>query len=141
MKDNNCGYCVEGELLDNFGIKIGELKTSLVILFKEQSHKGRIIVAHKSHIGEIVELSESERSAFFEDVNKVASVIHELFKPDKINYGAYGDSGNHLHFHLVPKYKDEFEWCSVFAMNPEKVYLSEEEYSEMVSTIATALEL
>ena len=33
--------------------------------------------------------------------------MHELFHPDKVNYGAYGDTGHHLHFHLVPKYKDQ----------------------------------
>ena len=43
----NCSYCSEGELLDAFGIKIGELPMSKVILFKEQSHRGRVIVACK----------------------------------------------------------------------------------------------
>ena len=41
----NCSYCSEGALLDAFGIKIGELPMSKVILFKEQSHRGRVIVA------------------------------------------------------------------------------------------------
>ena len=35
--------------------------------------------------------------------------MHEIFNPDKVNYGAYGDTGHHLHFHLVPKYKDGYE--------------------------------
>lgn len=47
MIDQNCAYCVEGELVDAFGIKICELPTSKVYLFKEQSHPGRVIVAHK----------------------------------------------------------------------------------------------
>lgn len=41
--------------------------------------------------------------------------------------------------HLVPKYKDEFEWGGVFAMNPGKVTLSEEEYEEMIKAIKEAL--
>ncbi len=48
MMDQNCAYCMEGELSAKFGIKICELETSKVYLFKEQSHKGRVIVAHKS---------------------------------------------------------------------------------------------
>ena len=47
--DQNCAYCMEGELVAQFGIKICELPTSKVYLFKEQSHKGRVIVAHKKH--------------------------------------------------------------------------------------------
>lgn len=52
MKDQNCAYCVEGELLDAFGIKICELESSKVYLFKEQSHLGRVIVAHKKHVSD-----------------------------------------------------------------------------------------
>lgn len=54
--------------------------------------------------------------------------MHEIFNPDKVNYVAYGDTGHHLHFHLVPKYKDGYEWGSVFALNPGGKTLSDEEY-------------
>lgn len=67
-----------------------------------------------------------------EDINKVACAMHEIFNPDKVNYGAYGDTEHHLHFHLVPKYKDGYEWGCVFAMNPGIKTLSEEAYQEMV---------
>ena len=33
-----CGYCMGGELLDAFGIKICDLSVSTLILFREQSH-------------------------------------------------------------------------------------------------------
>lgn len=58
--------------------------------------------------------------------------MHKIFNSDKVNYGAYGDTGHHLHFHLVPKYKDGYEWGGVFAMNPGKKTLSDEEYQDMV---------
>lgn len=140
MKDNNCGYCQGGELLAGFGIKICDLDVSQLILFKEQSHPGRCIVAYKDHVSEIVNISDEERNRFFADVNRAAKAIHKAFSPDKVNYGAYGDTGCHLHVHLVPKYKDEFEWGGVFAMNPDRQYLSEDEYAEMIEKILAALE-
>ena len=137
-----CGYCAEGEYLAAYGIKIGELAASKVYLFKEQSHKGRVIVASPLHVSEITALSVTERAAFMEDVNRVAEAIHRLYKPTKVNYGAYGDTGHHLHFHLVPKYaNDEFEWGGVFAMNPKRTFLPEEEYARMVAEIRTELGL
>ncbi len=139
MVDNNCAYCMEGELVDAFGIKICELPASKVYLFKEQSHKGRVIVAHKEHVSEMVELSDEERNAYFADVDKVAKALHKAFKPQKVNYGAYGDTGHHLHFHLVPKYTDEFEWGGVFAMNPQLKFLTDEEYAELIETIKANL--
>ncbi len=139
MKDASCGYCVGGEPLAKFGIKICDLQVSQLILFKEQSHPGRCIVAYKDHVSEIVDITEEERNAFFADVNHAAKAIHAAFRPDKLNYGAYGDTGCHLHMHLVPKYKDGFEWGGTFAMNPGKVTLSDEEYQEMISKIKACL--
>ncbi len=139
MKDKNCGYCMRGELLDNFGIFICDLSVSTLILFKEQSKRGRCIVAYKEHVSEIVDISDDERNAFFADVARAANAIHKVFRPDKLNYGAYGDTGCHLHVHLCPKYKDGDEWGGTFTMNPQKVYLNKEEYAEMIESIKSAL--
>lgn len=139
MKDNTCGYCMRGELLDKFGIFVCDLKVSSLILFKEQSKRGRFIVAYKDHISEIVNLSKEERDAFMDDVDKVAKAIHKTFKPDKLNYGMFGDTGKHLHIHLVPKYNDGDEWGGIFQMNPAKVYLKEEEYQDIIDKIKVNL--
>ena len=139
MKDANCGYCMGGELLAKFGIPICDLKVSQLILFKEQSKPGRVIVAYKDHVSEIVNISDEERNAFFADVARAAKAIHKVFNPDNGNYGAYGDTGCHLHMHLVPKFKDEYEWGGVFEMNPGKVLLTDAEYAEMIEKIKAAL--
>ncbi|MBE5956953.1 MAG: HIT family protein [Lachnospiraceae bacterium] len=136
---HNCGYCQGGELLAAFGIKICDLEVSQLILFKEQSHPGRCIVAYKDHVSEIVNISDEERDLFFKDVNRAAKAIHAAFQPKKVNYGAYGDTGCHLHFHLVPKYEGEFEYGGVFEMNPGRVYLTDEEYDEMIAKIKANL--
>ncbi len=139
-KDPNCAYCMEGDLVAKFGIKIRELAASKVYLFKEQSHLGRVIVASKFHVSEMVNLKPAQRRAFMDDVAAVAEALHRVFKPAKVNYGAYGDTGCHLHFHLVPKYRDdEFEWGGTFAMNPDRKYLTDAEYDELVAKISAAL--
>lgn len=142
MKDQNCGYCMRKEnqdLLDTFGIFICELDVSDLILFKEQSHPGRCIVAYKDHVSELTDLSDDARNAFFADVARASRAIHAAFHPDKVNYGAYGDTGHHLHFHLVPKYRDQFEWGGVFQMDPRRITLSQAEYAEIISRIKAAL--
>lgn len=140
MKDQNCGYCTrKQELLDGFGIYVCDLEASVLVLFKEQSHPGRCIVAYKEHAGEMVDLTDEERNAFFADVNRVAKALHAAFHPDKINYGAYGDTSGHLHFHLVPKYKDQFEWGGVFQMDPKRVTLSQDDYSAMAEKLKANL--
>lgn len=139
MKDCNCAYCMRGELLDKFGIFICDLEVSSLILFKEQSKPGRVIVAYKDHVSEIVDISEEERNLFFADVTRAAKALHAAFHPNKVNYGAYGDTGCHLHMHLVPKYEGGDEWGGIFQMNPGKVYLSDAEYAEMIEKIKVNL--
>ena len=139
MKDNNCGYCMRGELLDKFGIFICELDVSSLILFKEQSKPGRVIVAYRDHVSELVDISDDERNRYFADIARVARALHKAFHPKKVNYGAYGDTGCHLHFHLVPKYEGGDEFGGVFQMNPAKVYLTENEYAEMIEKIKSNL--
>lgn len=143
MKDTSCAYCMIGEnddLVASFGIPICELDASQLILFKEQSHRGRCIVASKQHVDDISDLSEQECAAFMADVRRVAAALHAAFSPDKINFGAYGDTMHHLHFHLVPKYADDpFEFGDVFAMNPGRVTLSDEEYAQIAEKITANL--
>ena len=139
MKDQNCGYCMRGELLDSFGIFICELSVSTLILFREQSHPGRCIVAYKDHVSDLVDISDEDRDAFFADVARAAKAIHAAFHPDKVNYGAYGDTAGHMHFHLVPKYRDQAEWGGIFQMDPKQVTLSQAEYEEIIEKIKAQL--
>ena len=139
MNDPNCAYCGNDDTLAKFGIFICELPASKIYLFKEQSHLGRCIAAYKNHIGDINELSDAELSAYYQDIAKLSRALKQIFHPDKINYGAYGDTAKHFHTHLVPKYKDEFEWGDVFAMNPDRIYFETTRYQELIKNIKAAL--
>lgn len=139
MLDQSCAYCMKGDLVAKFGYFCCEMESSNVYIFKEQSHPGRVIVAHKKHVSEIIELTDEERNQFFKDINTVSNAIHKVFNPDKVNYGAYGDTGHHLHFHLVPKYKDDFEWNGVFLMNPGLKIASDAECEEIAKKLRAAM--
>ncbi len=135
MKKENCPYCNYGEPLAKFGYLAFETETSEVIVFKDQTHRGRMIVAYKKdHVAEIQDLSDAERNAFMKDVSDVAKAIQSAYHPDRINYGAYGDTLGHLHFHLCPKYKDEAEWGGTFVMNTGNL-VGEEVCKEVAETI------
>lgn len=88
--DMNCAYCAKGELVAKFGYEVCELPASTVYLFKEQSHPGRVIVASKHHVSEMLELSLEDRTAFIEDVVTTANAIHKVFHPDKVNTECMG---------------------------------------------------
>lgn len=141
-KDISCAYCMKDEnpsLYSKFGYYICDLKVSTLYLFREQSHPGRCIVAYKDHVSEITELSDEEMYAFMKDVKTASEALHAVFAPAKVNYGAYGDSGHHLHMHLCPKYTGEFEWGGTFAMDPNLKKLSDEELKPIAEKIKAAI--
>ncbi|MGB4413577.1 MAG: HIT family protein [Paludibacter sp.] len=138
-KSPDCLYCQQNELQRDLMIRICELSVSTLFLFKEQSYYGRCIVAYKDHVNELFELSEENRNAFMSDVCKVAEAMQKVFVPAKINYGAYSDKLAHLHFHLVPKYENGLSYGETFEMNPRKIYLSNDEYEQIITKIVRAL--
>ncbi len=134
--DNDCFYCVKDKRLTDIMIEICKLGSSTLYLFKEQTYKGRCVVAYNDHKSEIFELNDEERSLFMKDVARAAGALNKAFSPDKMNYGAYADTMTHLHFHLVPKYKDGPTWGGTFEMSPKnKVLLKDEEYKQLIDKI------
>jgi diadenosine tetraphosphate (Ap4A) HIT family hydrolase len=120
-------------------IEICELSVSRAFLFKEQTYRGRCLVAYKDHVNDLNELSDEDRNAFMADVARVTRAMQKAFNPEKINYGAYSDKLSHLHFHLAPKYVDGPDYGGTFQMNPGKVYLSDAEYQELIEKIKANL--
>jgi diadenosine tetraphosphate (Ap4A) HIT family hydrolase len=136
---SECLYCQKLPVLDELMIKICDLGVSQLFLFKEQSHPGRVNVVYKDHGVEFHELSDEQRNAFMADVARVGKAIAKAFNPAKINYGAFADTLSHLHMHIVPKYKDGYNFGGVIEMNPKKTYLSEAEYAEVIAKIKANL--
>lgn len=120
-------------------IEVAELSVSRVFIFKEQTYRGRCLVAYNGHVDDLNLLSDDERNAFMADVARTTRAMQKVFNPDKINYGAYSDTLEHLHFHLIPKYVGGPDFGGVFCMNPKKVYLSDEEYANMAEKIKAEL--
>lgn len=138
--NNDCFYCVKDNRLSDIMIKICDLDASVLYLFKEQTYRGRCLVAYKEHKSEIFDLTDSERDTFMKDVARVARAMKEAFSPDKINYGAYADKMTHLHYHIVPKYEGGPSWGGTFDMMPEpKTLLTDEEYSALIEKIKAHL--
>ena len=133
--NNDCMYCMEDDRRNQLMIEIAQLEVSTVFLFKEQTYKGRCNVVYKDHVKELFHLDEQDLTSFMKDVKTVAEAIDKAFSPNKINYGAYGDTLHHLHMHVVPKYEGKENWGSTFEMNPGNIYLTDQEYQERIQEL------
>ena len=62
----DCLYCQNNETLHSLMIEIARLSVSRVFLFKQQTYRGRCLVAYKEHVNDLfdqqVELWSSSQS-------------------------------------------------------------------------------
>ncbi len=136
----DCLYCRRDQRLQDLMIEITPLSVSTLYLFKEQTHRGRCVVAYRAHVNELFELPDDELARFMADVARAAKAIKAALAPNKINYGAYSDKLPHLHMHLVPKYEGGAAWGAPFEMMPaNKVHLSEADYAATIAAIRAKL--
>lgn len=136
----DCLYCRRDQRLQDLMIEVTTLQVSTLYLFKEQTHRGRCVVAYRSHVNELFELAQPELTLFMQDVARAAKAIKVAFAPNKINYGAYSDKLPHLHMHLVPKYEGGAAWGAPFEMMPaNKKLLAEADYCTLIDSLMRAL--
>jgi len=59
------------------------------------------------HVVDLFEVKEEEKDELFEIMRKLRNAVKDLFKPDLFNYASLGNQVQHLHVHLVPRYKEK----------------------------------
>jgi len=140
MTEKGCYYCERGEDFRELLFELCDLKVSKVFFCKDQTLPGRCTIMYKDHYEEIYQIPKPERDDYMDDVCALAETIRELYGPDKINYGIYGDTVRHVHVTVCPKYKDKIGWGRPFEMFPEnRVFLAEEAYRAQMGRLRTAL--
>lgn len=134
-----CNYCEKNAALSAIMETVCELPASTVYLMRDQSHKGRCVVALNQHKEEICELTDEERNAFFDDVNRVSAALLKLYAPGKINLAVYGDTVRHFHVHVVPKYPDMADFGGAFSPDIEPVILNDDAFEKRICEIRTCI--
>jgi len=103
-----CGLCQRIEKYTRLDIK--DYNHWGVTLFENQYYLGRNIIFLKRHaVDFFTDITEEERDEFFNITKMVRSSLKELYNPDLFNYATLGNEVNHLHWHIIPRYKDERE--------------------------------
>lgn len=74
--------------------------------------KGHTLVIPKRHLLSIDEINQDEFINILETVIKVKRGLIKFLNPDGFNFGinlgeAAGQSIKHIHFHLIPRYKND----------------------------------
>jgi len=103
MSNHECPICAAGRPRD----VVAELEGVWVTLPPLTPLRGYVCLVAKRHVREPFELPDSERRAFWDDVDRVASALYASLRPKKLNYEIHGNTIPHLHLHLFPRWSDD----------------------------------
>lgn len=135
-----CYDCVHLQTGQNqHGYPIANLSVSRLDLMKSQFVPGACILYCRRHVLEPYDLNLEERQAFFEDLMLSARALANVFLPIKMNYQILGNMSPHLHAYLQPRFYGDVEPAWPIDPWKEKVFLSDSEYRERISSIQEAL--
>lgn len=117
-KKGNCFICqrIESIKKNNNPFFVMELKTGYVVLGDYQFYRGYTLFLCKKHVTELHQLPSKLASLYLSEMMIVAKAVWQAFGPEKLNYELLGNSNPHLHWHIIPRYKNDPQkdspiWC------------------------------
>lgn len=79
----------------------------------------RVIWNH--HIKEMTDLTEPDRALLMHAVFALESVLRTQLQPEKINLASLGNLTPHLHWHVIPRYRNDAAYPQPIWTSPDKL--------------------
>jgi len=119
----NCVLCKD-ELKPEEGQLIWRGDDCRVILVNDADLPGFCRVIWNRHVSEMTDLTYGEREHLMTLVFAVEAAIRRVMHPQKVNVAALGNMVPHIHWHVIPRFKDDAffpgsSWSDKFRETPE----------------------
>jgi diadenosine tetraphosphate (Ap4A) HIT family hydrolase len=91
-----------------------------VVRVDEPDYPGFCRVILKRHAREMTDLAPDERAALMAVVYAVEDALRETMRPDKMNIASLGNMTPHLHWHVVPRFRDDRHFPGPIWAQPQR---------------------
>jgi diadenosine tetraphosphate (Ap4A) HIT family hydrolase len=98
----NCPLC-----LDSGGEMVWHDALCRVVRVADADYPGLCRVIWASHVAEMTDLPGADRRHLMAVVFAVEAALRSLHRPDKMNLASLGNSVPHLHWHVIPRFRDD----------------------------------
>lgn len=78
-----------------------------VIHVADAAYVGYCRVIWQAHVREMTDLDPAARAKCMNIVWKVEEALRALLRPDKINLASLGNVVPHVHWHVIPRFRDD----------------------------------
>ena len=102
----NCALCKD-ELKPEEGQLIWRGDDCRIILVNDSDLPGFCRVVWNRHVSEMTDLTYGEREHLMTLVFAVEKGVRHVMHPDKVNLAALGNMVPHIHWHVIPRFKDD----------------------------------
>lgn len=105
MHDSGCELCDSdgGELI----VRREQWRVVRVQGADGAAYPGFCRVVWNAHIKELTDLAESERQLFMAAVFTLETALRSALHPEKMNLACLGNLTPHLHWHVIPRFRDD----------------------------------
>ena len=123
----NCALCKD-ELKPEDGQLIWQGDEARIILVNDSDLPGFCRVVWNRHVAEMTDLTYGEREHLMTLVFAVEEAMRHVMHPDKVNIAALGNMVPHIHWHVIPRFKDDAfypgsAWSKRVQETPEAILL------------------
>ena len=107
----NCPLCAPRPERNEFIYFVHKLEVSSLYLSRNQASYGTCILVFDSrHAVRLDQLSSDEWARYAVDLQKAETAVMRVVRSDHVNVELLGNAVPHLHWHIIPRYKDEDRW-------------------------------
>lgn len=96
--------------LEQDTINIGDLPLSRVLVVNDANYPWLMLVPRRVDAKDLIDLNEVEQSQLMSEINRVARVLQDVTKPDKLNIAALGNVVPQLHVHVIARRTTDPAW-------------------------------
>ena len=89
------------------GSEIYRCEAYRIVLVDDASFPGFCRVIWNAHVAEATDLDWPERGVLMQAVWQVEQAVRDVMAPDKVNLAGLGNVVPHLHWHVIPRYRDD----------------------------------
>lgn len=83
---------------------VHEFKSSILVIGDHQFYDGYSLLLLKEHVRELHELETSSYIELQQELLVAGKAIFKAFSPWKMNYLCLGNTEQHVHWHIIPRY-------------------------------------
>lgn len=118
---------------------LGRFPLCHLLLMQDANYPWFILVPDREGIGEIYQLTESDRAQLMQESVQLSRALVAAFSPDKLNIAALGNVVPQLHVHHIARFRHDAAWPAPVWGRAGPVRYTDERLAEVLELLKQKL--